>query len=357
MATTDTETEEQLKSLDPFKDFVQSSFKDGAEVATSTPKKTDAEAPVIGDDDLVDEDFEGTPPKTAKEPEKEEEKKPNKVPAKERYTQLEAKIAALGATDAAAIEAAKALDPATRIHALTGILRERERKIAAAKSPPPPPPVTKIEPKTATDDEKAKDPNRPKLPSPEDDKYEFGAVDEKYLKDYVSGLLAQNDYDSRKAASDAEGATAKEAAAREEQEFRGKLNSELERGKTLYDDFDEVVIKGAEQGKYPLSQTFGRLLAESEVGAEMAYDLAKDLDLAKEIAGLSDARQAVRFGKMEDAKIAAVKAAKAAPTKNTPAAPEPLQAKNRGAGGSFVAPADSEDFAAFERMAQPPTRK
>lgn len=308
---------DQTAAADPFAEFEQSSFINGAPVEAAPKKEDDDEnelVPAEGEEETPLENKEETPPA---------EKKPNRVPAKERIAQLTKKNADLARQLAA-------------------------KGTAAAPAPVFTPPVVV---KAATDAEKAADPARPQPPKAED--FDLGAIDDAYLDARADWRYAVNVYDAAKASKDAEAARHAEAAASEEAEFRTKLDSQIERGKASADmpDFDEVVVKGAEQGKYPLSQIFGRLMAESDVGAEMAYDLAKNLDLAKEIAALPDHKQAARFGKMEAEKIAAVAAKKEAP-KKTPAAPEVPSKQARGAGGSFIPAEDTDDFAAFERMAQ-----
>jgi hypothetical protein len=77
----------------------------------------------------------------------------------------------------------------------------------------------------------------------------------------------------------------------------------------------------------------------------LAYTLAKDSKLAQEIYALSDAKQAARFGKMEDKFIADKKAATV--SAKTTSAPAPVK-QPRGSGGQFTPAEDTEDFASFE---------
>lgn len=187
-----------------------------------------------------------------------------------------------------------------------------------------------------------------KEPKPED--YEFGELDSRYIR-----ALARYEADQRFAELEAkreerqqqEQLTAQQRAAQE------KFQARIEEGEEKYEDFHEKVVLGAEEGTWPLSQVLGELIVESEVGADIAYHLATNPDEAATVYRQSPLEQARYFGKME-AKFSAAPAAASEkePAKpKTPKAPAPVDTP-RGRGGKFQVTADTDDFAAFERVAQ-----
>jgi hypothetical protein len=151
-----------------------------------------------------------------------------------------------------------------------------------------------------------------------------------------------------------------------------------EAGLSQFDDFEEVVIATTDlpetdPGYWPLSQTMGELILESDHGPAIAYQLASDPKEARKIFKLSPARQAAWFG-VKEAEVSAGSAASTDKhqdegTKTPPAearkrqlpqprngqareskAPAPLSRLN-GTGGNRVPSEATTDFAAFEAMA------
>jgi hypothetical protein len=116
-----------------------------------------------------------------------------------------------------------------------------------------------------------------------------------------------------------------------------------------HDDYQDVVIKGAERGDWVCTPEMAAVIKESEQGAEVAYQLAKDPAEARRIAGLSPLAQARELGRIE-ARLEEPKAK--VPPKTVTTAPEPGPTV-RGAGGRFTVAADTSDFAAFEAQYRP----
>lgn len=213
-------------------------------------------------------------------------------------------------------------------------------------------------------------------PDPNDEKYEYGEADPQYLRD-----LAR--YEGRKAFAEAQ-AEAKEAERKTQAEavsteLNNKWNEKAAQGAAKYADFNEVVLESAAAGEWPCPPLVAAAISQSDVGADVAYHLASNPDQATAIAtGLAtDPLGAAReFGAIEgrfmdapptapasnhpldvaifagrlSAFINRAPKTEAAPVKTTQA-PEPPGHRVRGASGQFEAPADTTDFAAFERKA------
>ena len=198
--------------------------------------------------------------------------------------------------------------------------------------------------------------------------YQYGELDAGYIRDLAV-------YETRKAIAaekTKETATAQtEQKRREAQEFQQKVEKFETDGSEKFDDFSDVVIQGAKDGAWPLTKTFGDLMFESEVGPDIAYYLATHVDEAKKIMGKSPSAQAAAFGRLEatfsstssdashqstdqqtDKPGQATQQQGQVPVQgSTTKAPPPPQHRARGAGGKITVTADTNDFAAFERMA------
>lgn len=205
-------------------------------------------------------------------------------------------------------------------------------------------------------DKLAADPKAPKKPNAAakgDDGqpvYKLGEFDDAYKEAYDDYLDARRDYLASAKDEFKKGTTSASDAAPEaaQKEFTTKLDTTVANGKKLFKDFDEKVVKGIEKDAWALSETGAHFLVDSEVGPEMAYHLASNPKLAKEIAELPPMRQAVRLGKLEE-QISAKKADDAKKAKRGSSAPTPLQARARGGGGRETGRFDGEDFEAVER--------
>jgi hypothetical protein len=226
-----------------------------------------------------------------------------------------------------------------RINELTRARREAERKaedlqrqLEELRRPPKEAPA---EPVT----EEVKGP-----PKPED--FEFGELDSAYIAAVV-------DYNmDRRLAEFSE----RQEQARQQATVQSKFQSTVERGRGKYDDFEEKVVRGAQDGAWPLSEALGVLLVESEVGEDIAYHLATNPDEAAQVYSQAPMEQARYFGRLE-AKFSAARAAATGgesavtpATAKAPQAPPPVTLA-RGSGGRFQATAASDDFAAFEASA------
>jgi|GEM_PF-4063836 len=140
-----------------------------------------------------------------------------------------------------------------------------------------------------------------------------------------------------------------------------------DKGAEQFEDFDEVVMgnlydKTSNPGGWSLSDALGAMLLESDQGQAIAYELASDVKLSREIAAKTVARQAAWFGKREAElagsgaktveEIAAAKAEADANAAKNPAAkvskaPAPID-RARGQGSASDTSGNTQDFSAFE---------
>ena len=191
----------------------------------------------------------------------------------------------------------------------------------------------------------AADKDAPKKPDPA--AYKLGEFDSAYRDAYDDYLDARREYLANAKEEISKGTSSAPDAAPDVQEFRQQLDATIASGKERFKDFDEKVVKSAEKGEWALTEIGARFIVDSEIGPEIAYHLASNPKLAKEIADLSPLRQAARLGKIEDKLIADREAQKKA-AKRPSNAPAPI-GSNRGAGGKKTAAFDSEDFETVER--------
>lgn len=179
-------------------------------------------------------------------------------------------------------------------------------------------------------------------PDPKD--YEYGDIDSRYISD-----LAR--YVTRKELSEAESRRARaqqeQQATSAQQQLDAKMRDFVVEGSTRYDDFNEVVIEGADN--WALSPILASLLVDSDHGTDIAYYLAKNPSEARKVFNLTPAKQAAWFGQRE-AKLSH-EAADVAPSRRVSQAPEAPRHVARGSGSRTAASPDTTDFAAFERMA------
>ena len=126
-----------------------------------------------------------------------------------------------------------------------------------------------------------------------------------------------------------------------------------------YPDFKEKVVDSSDKWPCSLVMAFG--IKDSEVGADVAYEMATNVDEAARISKLSPLEQAREFGRIEqrhlDKAARRVRKAEQGANDDKPKpkvvtkAPEPPRRRVGGGGGSAETSADTDDFAAFERMA------
>lgn len=269
------------------------------------------------------------------------EKKANKVPFNQRMQQINDATREMRAAERALAELQKSLPNAD----ITALRKEIADLKAAQLTP-------------GTKAAKVVDKDAPR---PAD--YEFGELDAAYIDavvEYKTGkAIAQ-----RLADQDRKAQTSTATAA--QAEFEQKVSKFGTSGSKLYDDFADVVVQGARDGAWPLSATVGELLFDSEHGPDIAYYLATHVDEAKAMMAKTPTAQAAAFGRLEasfssvssdaTAQDAEQVQAEQAPPKpaqqaRTTQAPPPLPNRARAAGGKPSVSADTNDFAAFERLA------
>ncbi|MGH7748963.1 MAG: hypothetical protein ACREQ5_29990, partial [Candidatus Dormibacteria bacterium] len=154
---------------------------------------------------------------------------------------------------------------------------------------------------------------------PDPSQFDYGELDPKYIAALARFETAQ----ALKAhAADEETTRQSRAADAKRQELGEKQDKLVRAGLDLHDDFDEVVMQGAREGKWDLSPALGELILDSEFGGHIAYALAKDPDESRRVAKLSAPQQAAYFGRQE-AKFEAAKASQGAKAPKPPQAPPP----------------------------------
>lgn len=201
--------------------------------------------------------------------------------------------------------------------------------------------------------------NQPELPDePDPEKYPYGEHDPDYLRD-------KGKYDA-KVEMIQEQASARFKA--EASALDAKWTKNLAEKAEAYPDFDEVVVKGAANWACP--PVVAIAIKDSDVGPDIAYQLAKDPAEALRVSKLSPLEQAREFGRKEsdfksskriselEAEVAKLKGKTEdangkpkPPARIVSKAPEPPRRRVSGGGARSETPADTDDFAAFERMA------
>lgn len=128
---------------------------------------------------------------------------------------------------------------------------------------------------------------------------------------------------------------AKQSAQREHETFRTRVESQVDQGRSEFDDFDDVVIQNPD---LPVSPTMAQALVEMEEGHKVAYYLGKNPEEAADIASMSPTRQAIALGRIE------AKLAVKPPAKTVSNAPEPIGSKlNGGASPGKADPSKMSD--------------
>lgn len=175
-------------------------------------------------------------------------------------------------------------------------------------------------------------------------KYPYGELDSAYIKDVVS---YQTEVGIRK--SDAR-RQQQEAGSREAERFKSKWDENIAPGidaKTM-PDFENIVVKAAEAGKYPLTPETGQLILDSKFGAPIAYKLATDLELAKKVAAKSVLDQAKWFGAEE---AALQGKAKTGGKRKRTKAPKPIGEQSASSRQTQQPKGGTSSFSDFERLA------
>lgn len=179
---------------------------------------------------------------------------------------------------------------------------------------------------------------------PDASKYEFGEHDLSYIKD-----RAAFDAKVEIATSQTKARFKAEAA-----NLDAKWLKTQEAAYEKYPDFQEVVVDSSEGWDCPPVVAVG--IKDSDYGADIAYELAKNKTEASRIAKLSPLEQAREFGRLEERFHQKATAPKEEPKDPAPAAiiskaPIPPKRRVGGGGGKFETPGDTNDFAAFDKMA------
>lgn len=103
-------------------------------------------------------------------------------------------------------------------------------------------------------------------------------------------------------------------------------------------DFNEAIAEAEEMGAPPLGQEVISAIMESEVGPQISYWLAKNVNKAVELAQMSPARRMKEIGKIEAQFTKTAPTSTTAPTTRQTAAPAPIKPVN----GSAPKPTKSE---------------
>jgi hypothetical protein len=185
-----------------------------------------------------------------------------------------------------------------------------------------------------------------KKPDPTDKKYKFGEVDSEYISDMVSYNV---EVQMRKQQAAAEKQRQEAAATERLKQVQKGWQTLGQKGLELHDDFAKVVFEGAQKGKWALSQTMGEMLPESEVGAQIAYHLARNPKESARVAELSPTEQARYFGRIEAKFLAQSRAAKGNDDSGEPKRLKAPRKQPRGSGGRFTRMDAGGQFAEFER--------
>tara|TARA_B100000678_G_scaffold289414_1_gene299918 strand:- start:17363 stop:18418 length:1056 start_codon:yes stop_codon:yes gene_type:complete len=193
----------------------------------------------------------------------------------------------------------------------------------------------------------ASDQQLPEEPDPS--KYKFGEYDQNYIKD-----LAKYEAKMEVLTEQADARFKAEAA-----ELDVKWQNNVAEGVKRYADFNEKVVEGAKTGKWKCSAVLAVGIKDSQQGADIAYHLASEPSESDRISRLSPLEQAREFGRLEERFAAkARRAARRAERGEDPAAqrhqskaPKPPKRQVRGAGGTSRPPADTGNFADFEKLA------
>lgn len=133
-------------------------------------------------------------------------------------------------------------------------------------------------------------------------------------------------------------------AARQAETVEAEWNKRQADAAAKHDDYFDVVVEGAERGKWVCSETMADAIKTSETGPDVAYHLAKNPAEARRIAALPPIAQVRELGRLE-AKLTLTPQATA---RTATAAPEPTP-QVRGVGGKFKVSPDTSDFAAFDK--------
>lgn len=176
---------------------------------------------------------------------------------------------------------------------------------------------------------------------PDPSKYEYGEHDVDYIRERAK-------YDAKmEMLEERAKATFKAQAA----ELDAKWTKNQVEAHKKYPDFDEVVVKGAQENKWPCPPVVAVSIKDSDVGPDVAYHLASNPQEAERIAKLTPLEQAREFGNLEErlrSKAARAQRREQQSSKVTKA-PKPPKRHIRGKGAKKPTNFDTDDFRSFER--------
>jgi hypothetical protein len=173
---------------------------------------------------------------------------------------------------------------------------------------------------------------------------EGGEPDPSKFQDYADYLRAVSRYEAEQVLTRTVERNQQERAAMSQQERQRALQEnfgrQIETGSQKFADFDEVALDPS----VPISANMAQVIAESEVGADLAYYLGKNKAEAARIAQMSALGAAKELGKIE-MKLAATPAV--AEVSKAPAPVEPVG--NRAAVSKDPGEMSAAEFAAWRK--------
>jgi hypothetical protein len=176
--------------------------------------------------------------------------------------------------------------------------------------------------------------------APDPAKYQYGDLDPQFIRDLARFEAKQEFAELRQQIQATE---QQKEQLREAEVIRDKALETAKVGSERYPDFMDVVVEGAENNEWPLTETMLSAALESEKSADILYYLATHPDEAAEVSRMGVRQQDRWFGRMEAT-------LKAPQPRKVSKAPQPVSSA-RGAGGKFAPSPATTDFAAFEQMA------
>jgi len=183
-------------------------------------------------------------------------------------------------------------------------------------------------------------------PDPTDTtKYPYGELSIEYVNDSARYAVRQ---ELKAAEAKQEEKRQREAAAQQEQTYRGKADAMTTAGAEKYDDFEDVVIGGMRAGTVPVSKDLAMLILDSDVGHDVAYHLASNPKEAQEVFGKTPLAQAAYFGRLEAKFSSTSSDAAAKPAVKTTQAPPPPATTARGTGSKTAFDPNTASFDDFE---------
>lgn len=192
------------------------------------------------------------------------------------------------------------------------------------------------------------------LEKPDAAKFKYGEFDDGYIA-AMHEWGAERAERLRTARAEATAAAEKDRADRKAAKTRNVaivetfVDKVIKPGLKKHADFETVVVKAAQERKFPLTPETGEMLADFANGADIIYHLAKNLDEAKELAGKTPALQAAHLARLSE-RLSPSGAGERKQTRTKSKAPKPAGTRPRGGAGPQSPNAATTDFAKFEKM-------